>query len=145
MIKLNKKIKKAVCLLCVFVMTFLMTTTAFADFIVANSNFLGKYTCVGNYTPGYIQVSDGHIYLYVYMDDDRGIFVTVTSTEGKLSNSNRNLYAIFGEVKKVQLNGSPAYGGGYIENYTVIGDVDVSLFWSKITILPYNTTFKYAK
>ena len=79
------------------------------------------------------------------MDDDRGIFVTGTSTEGKLSNSNRNLYAIFGEVKKVQLNGSPAYGGGYIENYTVIGDVDVSLFWSKITILPYNTTFKYAK
>ena len=146
---MRNKIKAAVCCVCVFVVTFMLTVTAFADYIVANGNFIGKYTATDGLIPGYILVNTDNVQLFAYEDDDYLCFFTGTSDSAKLSNSPRyNFFADFERANRVTLDGSPAYGGGYVSGYHATGDIDITygFLWTvkKVTIISNQSSHKYA-
>lgn len=132
---MKDKIKKAVCLALVFITTFVLTVTAFAEFQVENENFIGRYECVGNNRIGYILANEGAetFDLHVYEDDNYHCFMSGSSDDGKISNSPYNhFYAYYKKVKRVQRDGSPAVGTQTVEDYEATGKVSVKLGLFKI-------------
>lgn len=147
---MGKKIKATVCMICVYVVSFMTTVTAFAEgFIIANPNFVGKYTDAAGIIPGYILVDqvDGSVKIFAYEDDKELCFYTGRSEDAKLSNSPYNFYARFETVARVTIDGSPAYDTSPRYDYKATGDIKLTygFLWSikKVTIVSNESAHSY--
>lgn len=124
-------------MICVYVVSFMTTVTAFASFDVKNSRYIGKYIDEAGIIPGYILVDDVDecVKLFAYEDDNYLCFVTGSSETailGKYLTTPFTFYSYYIKVKRVTLDGSPAYGDGYINGYYATGDLKTTLFKEKI-------------
>ncbi len=146
------KVKRMLCLVCVFVASFVLTVTAFADFIIYNENFIGKYKCNSRLFPdSYVQVMNTGIFkLHAYYDDNRdgllyySAFISGSSQDGKISNSPPyNFYAYFENAYLVLRNGDLPTHITYIPDYQAIGDIDVEGKWKKISIISKQSDYSY--
>lgn len=138
------KLKKAVCVVCAFAASFLLTVTAYSETYatndVVNSNYLGKYT--NDYTPGYILANAGSLELFAYMDEDRVCFVSGSVNSYQLKLGDTGFFAIFPTVKRVNMKGEAAVGPETISEYTASGDVS-GVFTKKIA--SKQSTLVYSK
>lgn len=104
---LKNKVKQLMCMVCVFVASFLVTVTAYAYIDVDYSIYGGKYKSYDESAPGYISISEENIRLVVYRDDPHNCFVSGTTTVGYvLYSPPKDFYALFSSVIKVNTDGS---------------------------------------
>lgn len=144
---MRKFFYKAIVVTCVFIAAFMLTVIAFADFEVENPEHKGTY--YSDRSGGSIIISDSAIKILSYYDSNELCFLSGTSTDGKLSNSSVNFYAIVNKAYKVYSNGSYVDKYPYISYYRATGNVTFKwggLFNShikQITITSNESGYKY--
>lgn len=64
---MKNKVKQMVCMACAFVLSFMLTVTAFADstFVIQNDNYFGYYNAVNN-PAGMVTVREEYVKMGVY-------------------------------------------------------------------------------
>ena len=129
---MKNKLKRAVCLFGVFIASFLLTVTAFADndFEVVNKSFIGLYKCLDtkNHPNSFIDArNDGYLQIKAYMDMDYYCHFSGFSTNWKISNSNPdNFWAKFDSVTRVHSDGSLVQPVSRLDNYIATGYVTIA-------------------
>lgn len=101
------------CMVCAFVLSFMLTVTALAgdDFDSANEKFIGRYNCTNtiNFPEGcYIEArNDGYFQIRIYMDQSSHNYYSGVSTDWKISTSTQEkFYAYYNSVTKVKRDGT---------------------------------------
>lgn len=137
---MKNKIKQMVCMICVFVVSFMLTATAFAEsaFVIQNNNYFGYYDAVNN-SRGLVTVREEFVKMGVY-EYDEDLYMYGTSTDGALTSE---YYAFtFAEAHSSDRNGIIDTASGKIMNLTVTGKTEVklggflNLFIKTITLIP---------
>lgn len=130
---MKNKVKQMVCVVCAFVLSFMLTVTALAsdDFESANGNFIGKYVCTDTLnfpTNCNIEVwENGYLQIRVYMDMEWHNYFSGSSDKWKISNSSQQeFYALFDSVTKVYRDGTLVKPVTRVNSYTADGDVSIS-------------------
>lgn len=102
---MKDKIKKAVCLGLVFITSFMLTVTAFADDTTGFDYFVGHYSNVDG--PGYVSLSSDFLFSIVcYRDDNHGFYIGGSRGEGRLGTGKKGFDAIFSKAIRTNADGS---------------------------------------
>lgn len=148
--KAKGKAKQLFCMVCVFVASFLITVTAFAEDI-SNSTFYGTYKYPGN-SSQCIENHDGeYVWLRIYRDDENHGYYSGVSYFFKISNAPpEHFYAECNSVLQVNpSNGRPYSPQVKIDNYTATGTIDIKYSFLSIESITINSNqsanHKYVK
>ncbi len=128
------KVKRLICLVCVFVASFMLTVTTFAS-DYGYDYFHGIYTKENREKDGkgYVSITrEGCFGIFAYKDFDEKCYVTGRNGEGSISNGVNGLNATFSIVTKCTKDGKTPVNKGTIPDYSALGDVVGKT--SKITI-----------
>lgn len=144
--KAKGKAKQLFCMVCVFVASFLLTVTAFAEsaFEIQNSNYFGTYVAQVN-SMGYVMVKEDIVRFAIYHHDTYG-YLNGTAQHGFLT---KNAYSFtISEATIVNNGGVPlgtkAYNVNATGTTTVKGGEIITWVIKSITLTPNgNTGEKY--
>lgn len=103
---MKTKIKRLVCMTIAFVASFMVSVTAFADFIISNETYYGKYFADVKGSP-YIEVSEnGYVRIFAYRDDAEKAFLRGISYDVVLYVGSSGFVANFNSVVKTHYDGT---------------------------------------
>lgn len=143
---MKNKVKQMVCMVCAFVLSFMLTVTAFASgFTISGSKIPGMYYAVNN-PNSFVNIDKNRMLLKAYYVNIYDEYVYARSSDGSIDYAR---YGMFYEMGRgCDKNGD--LNGVTVSDFTVQGDVEVDglfdLFFIKsITLIPRNQTERYVQ